>query len=102
MVTTTYANAFLVVALLCAAGALLALLLRSGPPQPAPAEKPVAAPTPAVAPEPEPVAAVVAREASREPVAAGRRRPRHHHETPEETEARRYRESTHAAAGVHL
>jgi len=102
VVTTTYANAFLVVALLCAAGALLALLLRSGPPQPAPAEKPVAAPTPAVAPEPEPVAAVVAREASREPVAAGRRRPRHHHETPEETEARRYRESTHAAAGVHL
>jgi EmrB/QacA subfamily drug resistance transporter len=97
----TYANAFLVVAMLCAGGAVLALLLRSGPPQPAPAEpttRPTPVAQPAPAPQPAPVAAAAPAPVP-QPAALG---PRHHYETPEETEARRNREATHAAAGVHI
>jgi hypothetical protein len=65
---TSYANAFLAVAGLCAVGVLLALLLRSGPPKPA---APVTPPAPAVTGR-EVVAAVPARAASQELSHAGR------------------------------
>ena len=118
----TYANAFLVVSIMCAGGALLALMLRSGPPQaapvetapatrPAPASTAVAAtPAPAAAqpvevhpaaPAPEPSVPEHHRSA-RHLVPHGRRRPRHHFETFEETEARRNEEAAKAASGIHL
>jgi hypothetical protein len=117
----TYANAFLVVSIMCAGGALLALMLRSGPPQaaptpsapiqpaPAPATAaPVdamAAPAAAVSPTPEPAVPAPAPEhhrSARHLVPHGRWRSRHHDETPEETEARRYEEGAKAASGIHL
>ena len=121
----TYANAFLIVSIMCAGGALLALMLRSGPPQSAPASAPTPAATrptasaaPAVAEAPVPPAGalpspgpdpVLVPAAAPEPhrsahhlVPHGRRRSRHHYETFEETEARRNEEAAKAASGIHL
>jgi EmrB/QacA subfamily drug resistance transporter len=89
----TYANAFLVVGILCAGGAILALLMRSGPPQPPPAETEPATAEPALERAPAPLPTRKSSEAHR---------PRHHHETPAETNARRAKEASHAAVGVHL
>jgi EmrB/QacA subfamily drug resistance transporter len=86
--TESYANVFAVGAVLCAAGTLLALLLRSGPPQPATAQTTPTAPSPAAAPEPETVSVP--------------QRSRHHDELPKLTATRRNQEAAHAAAGVHL
>jgi EmrB/QacA subfamily drug resistance transporter len=117
----TYANAFLIVSIMCAGGALLALMLRSGPPQAAPAETAPAQPAPApavsaatsvpvaaqpvevlpAAPAPEPAAPEHHRSA-RHLVPHGRHRSRHHFETFEETEARRNEEAAKAASGIHL
>jgi len=121
VVSETYANAFLVVSIMCAGGALLALMLRSGPPQTAPAQtaptqpapapataapvEAMAAPSAAVSPAPEPAVPAPAPEhhrSARHLVPHGRRRSRHHDETPEETEARRYEEGAKAASGIHL
>ena len=65
---TSYANAFLAVAGLCAVGVLLALMLRSGPPKPA---APVTPPAPAVT-GPDVVAVVPARTGAQELSHAGR------------------------------
>jgi hypothetical protein len=65
---TSYANAFLAVAGLCAVGVLLALMLRSGPPKPA---APVTPPAPAVT-GPDVVAVVPARAGAQELSHAGR------------------------------
>ena len=121
VVSETYANAFLVVSIMCAGGALLALMLRSGPPQTAPAQtaptqpapapataapvEAMAAPSVTVSPAPEPAVPAPAPEhhrSARHLVPHGRRRSRHHDETPEETEARRYEEGAKAASGIHL
>ena len=119
VVTESYANAFLVVSIMCAGGVLLALMLRSGPPQTAPTQAAPAQPAPApataapvdamaapaaaVSPEPAvPAPAPDHHRSARHLVPHGRRRSRHHYETPEETEARRYEEGAKAASGIHL
>ncbi|WP_156935397.1 DHA2 family efflux MFS transporter permease subunit [Pseudonocardia spinosispora] len=125
VVTTSYANTFLAIAMLCAIAAALALLLRSGAPKapaaPAadaptttPAAAPIAAAAPAVAPtaaappaaappavEPEPAPEP---ERVSEPilVAPTAELPRWHLETPAEREARRNEEAAKAMSGVHV
>jgi EmrB/QacA subfamily drug resistance transporter len=113
IVSETYANSFLTVAIMSAAGALLALLLRSGPPQAAPAAPTQSAPAPVAAAPAAPAAAatiepvimaaptVSTPERMPEPVPV-RQAPRHHYETFEETETRRNEEAAKAHAGVHL
>ena len=84
--TESYADIFIVVAVLCAAGAVLALLLRSGPPTPAPADAAPAAPSQVVELA-EPLDVAASDDAG---------------ETAEQVEYRRNQQAAHAAAGVHL
>ncbi|GAA5168470.1 DHA2 family efflux MFS transporter permease subunit [Pseudonocardia eucalypti] len=86
VLTTTYANLFLVVTVLCAIGVGLALLLRHGP------AKPVEE-----APAPAPAPAAPAEERRPTPVPAQSRKP-----SREETLDRLDEQSAQAAAGVHV